>query len=189
VKLYFSAYKSYYLRSKALLFTRLVGGPGEYPVNCVSNSLIVRTLSPTARTYTVQTVYLLLYLLPSERKLVKRGEIHLLLEIKGRRDVLLFPLPLIYLLSKLSSSLSNPYQTTSSYSAISISSSSILRVLFRIHSIYTVTSRISTSIRPHLTVYTLLSLSLKRTFRRATTYPRVPRTSLGLRFTPRRRFK
>jgi hypothetical protein len=56
-------------------------------------------------------VYLLLYLLLSERKLAERGEIHLfLVEIKGRGDVLPLPLPLTHdSLSKLSSNLSKPF--------------------------------------------------------------------------------
>jgi hypothetical protein len=49
-------------------------------------------------------VYLLLYLLPSERKLAERREIRLfLIEIKGRGDVLPLPLPLAH------DSLSKPF--------------------------------------------------------------------------------
>jgi hypothetical protein len=49
----------------------------------------------------LSTVYLLLCLLLSERKLVERREIHLfLVEIKGRGDVLPLPLPLTYSPSK-----------------------------------------------------------------------------------------
>jgi hypothetical protein len=69
-------------------------------VNYTSDSPIVRTSFP----YKLPMVYLLLYLLLSERKLAERGEIRLfLVEIKERRDVLPLPLPLAH------DSLSKPF--------------------------------------------------------------------------------
>jgi hypothetical protein len=144
---------------------------------------VVRTSFPSLYLYSYGLYGLFTrYLLPSVRKLVKRGE------IKGRGDPLPFPLA-HNLPSKPFSNLSNLYQIIASYSAISVIGSFISRVPFKIYSIHIVAFQIPISIRLHLTAHTLPFPCLKRISKRVTTHLRVLQISLDLRSVPPGRFK